>query len=376
MGWSVQTFVAGSAANGAPTSIDLPVNSPLWDQDHDWNTLLGSPFAPLHQPLPAARGCLDDETCGTLGHGYLASAPFAAGGRKLLEQARVAGYEAVLHIDYQQKTSWPPLWNNQLLPPIASRGNQTTLPIRMHQEAEAKSFWASTPDEKVNWMHPSLFPVGEYGDDICRILSEVQRHLLEPKIDGGVSWQLWTQEEVAQAFLLRLNRFLLETGIVRKETAMAASDGTGLLPQDVLEVRRVQWRYSDLRKAPRGLTRIDKHQADSAAVGEWDETAGEDEPVSYSEEVSGMDTMILQTYPKPDDNGILGVRYVPYGSVVFDSCGTIPIPRMLTWVVKWGLIADLLKKEGEANDPVRAAAAEKFYERGVFLTKMLLNTEV
>jgi len=88
---------------------------------------------------------------------------------------------------------------------------------------------------------------------------------------------------------------------------MAASDGTGLLSQDVLEVRRVQWRYSDLRKAPRGLTRIDHLQADHAAIGEWDEDIGEGEPIAYREEVTGQDTMILQTYPKPDDNGFLGV---------------------------------------------------------------------
>ena len=376
MGWAVQTFVAGSGALGAPTTLDLPVNSPLWDQDHDWNTLLGSPFAPLHQPLPAARGMLDDETAVTLGHGYLAGAPSAAGARRNIVEARKRAYEAVLHIDYQQKTMWPPLWNNQLLPPINARGNQTTLPIRMEQEDEKARFWSTTTQEGLKWMHPSLMPLADYGDEICRILSEVQRHFLEPIIDGGKTWQLWTAEEVQQAFLLRLNRYLLETGVLRKEESAAASDGTGLLSQDVLEVRRVQWRYSDGRKAPRGLTRIDHLQADHATVGEWDEDVGEDEPISYREEVTGQDTMILQTYPKPDANGFLGVRYVPYGNVLFDDCGKLPIPRMLTWVVKWGLIADLLKKEGEANDPKRASAAEAMYKRGVELSKVLLGTEV
>ena len=376
MGWTIQTFMSGSGANGAPMVIDSVVNSPLWDQDHDWNTILGSPFAPLHQPLPAARGCLDDETVSTLGLGYLAAAPFAAGARRNLEDARKRAYEAVLHIDYHQKTSWPPLWNNQVLPPIAARGNQTLLPVRMKQEEERGLFDSTTTQEGLKWMHPSLMPVGVYGDEICRILSEVQRHLLEPTIDGGNTWQLWTADEVRAAFLLRLNRFLLETGLLRKETSMAASDGTGLLPQDVLEVRRVQWRYSDLRKAPRGLTRIDHKQADSAAIGEWDEDVGEEEPISYREEVTGQDTMVLQTYPKPDDNGFMGVRYVPYETVLFDDCGRVPIPRMFTWAVKWGLIADLLKKEGEANDPKRAEGAEQIYARGVGLAKVLLGTEV
>jgi hypothetical protein len=376
MGWAVQSWVSGGAAQGAALTIDTVVQARLWDQDSDWNTPLGSPFAPLHQPLPAARGMLDDETAVTLGHGYLAGAPSAAGARRNIEDWLKRSYEAVLHIDYQQKTSWPPLWTNQLLPPIAARGSQELLPIRMQQQRERAAFWATTTQEGLRWMHPSLMPLANYGDEICRILSEVQRHLLEPTIDGGVTWQLWTAEEVQQAFLLRLNRYLLETGILRKEETDAASDGTALLSQDVLEVRRVQWRYSDRRKAPRGLTRIDHKQADSAAIGEWDEDAGEGEPISYREEVTGQDTMIIQTYPKPDDNGELGVRYVPYGNVIFDSCGTLPIPRMLTWVVKWGLIADLLKKEGEANDPVRAQAAEAIYKRGVSITRVLLGNEV
>ena len=343
MGWAVQSMVSGGGPT-PPLTIDYVVEDHIWDNDAGWNTPLGSPFAPLHQPLPAARGMLDDETAVTLGLGYLAGAPSAAGARRNIEDWLKRSYEAVLHIDYQQKTMWPPLWNNQVLPPIAARGNQTTLPIRMKQEERKALFWATTTQEGLKWMHPSLMPLADYGDEICRILSEVQRHFLEPVIDGGRTWQLWTAEEVQQAFLLRLNRYLLETGILRKEESQAASDGTALLSQDVLEVRRVQWRYSDLRKAPRGLTRIDHLQADHAAIGEWDEDVGEDEPVSYREEVTGQDTMIIQTYPKPDDNGFLGIRYVPYGNVLFDDCGTLPIPRMLTWVVKWGLIADLLKK--------------------------------
>jgi len=376
MAWAVQSWVSGGAAQGAALSIDSVVPDFAWDQDSDWNTPLGSPFAPLHQPLPAARGMLDDETAVTLGHGYLAGAPSAAGARRNIVDWLKRSYEAVLHIDYQQKTSWPPLWNNQLLPPIAARGNQTTLPVQMRQQRLSLSFWATTTQEGLKWMHPSLMPLADYGDEICRILSEVQRHFLEPVIDGGFTWQLWTAEEVQEAYLLRLNRYLLETGILRKEESQRASDGTALLSQDVLEVRRVQWRYSDGRKAPRGMTRIDHLQADHAAIGEWDEDIGEGEPISYREEVTGQDSMIIQTYPKPDANGSLGVRYVPYGSVIFDACGKLPIPRMLTWVVKWGLIADLLKKEGEANDPKRASAAEAIYKRGVELTKVLLGTEV
>lgn len=372
MAWGIQTWVAGSAANASPTIIDNVIRLNAWDNDAGWNTPLGSAFAPLHQPLPAARGMLDDETAGTLGLGYLASAPSAAGGRRNIELYRSKAYQSVLHISYQQTT--PRIWGSQTLPPIGARGSQELQPVWSQRDLIQKKFWATTTQDGLKTMHPSFMPVGYYGDEVCRVLSEVQRHFLEPVVDGGFTWQLWTVQEVQQAFMLRLQRFLLETGLLRKETTLSANDGTALLPQDVLEVRRVQWRYADYRKKPRGLTRIDTKQADQAYM-RWDETLGEAEPNSYVEEPSA-ESMELQACPKPDDNGSLGVRYVPFSTVNFETCGRLPIPRMFTWAVKWGVIADLLKKEGEANDPVRAQAAEEIYSMGVSLAKVLLGTEV
>jgi hypothetical protein len=314
---------------------------------------------------------MDDETAVTMALGYLAGAPMAAGGRRNIEIYLKRAYQAVLHIDYQQTT--PRIWPYQTLPPIASRGNQELQPVWNLKELQKKKFWATTTQEGLKWMHPSFMPVGEFGEEICHLLSEVQRHFLEPVIDGGFTWQLWTTAEVRQAFNLRFYRFLLETGLLRKEVTLEASDGNAILPQDVIEVRRVQWRYDDYRKRPRGLTRIDTLQADNAYM-DWD-GAAEAEPHSYVEEPS-PESMELRACPKPDDGGELGVRYVPFPEVNFDACGRLPIPRMFTWAVKWGLIADLLKKEGEANDPVRAEAAEEVYKMGVGLAKVLLGTEV
>jgi hypothetical protein len=373
MAWTVLPFSTASPT-GAAVVNDSIVTALEWDDQ--LNTLLGSAFAPLHQPLPAARGTLDDETVNTTAHGYLAGAPTVGGGRRAAEWRRHLQYQAVLHIDYQQNTAFAPLWDNQVLPPIAARGDQSLQPVWNARDLLQRKFQATTTQDGLRWMHPSLMPVAVYGDDVCRVLSEVQRHLLEPIIDGGVSWQLWTQTEVEQALLLRLNRFLLETGIVRKEATYTAGafDGTTTVDQDVLEIRRVQWRYSDYRKRPRNLMRIDTKQADQGHV-DWDEVNEAQEPYAYIEDPS-HESMMIRACPLPDDNGQLGVRYVPYATVNFAGCGRLPIPRMFTWVVKWGLIADLLKKEGEANDPLRASAAEEIYRNGIGLVKALLGTEV
>jgi hypothetical protein len=215
---------------------------------------------------------------------------------------------------------------------------------------------------------PWTIPGTDYGVNSCGLLSEIQNHMLEPVVDGGQTWQLWTQAEVLGFLNLRIERFLIETGILRKEYATTAtSDGYFSLPPDFLELRRVE--FVTPLGAYRPLTRIDTNQADSANPG-W-EASVVTEPTSYIEEpLAGM---TAQLYP-PVAGSVL-VRYVPLPDKVTAACKPLPIPRMFTWAIKWGVISDLLQKEGEANDPARAQAAEQLWNLGVSLAKMLNGVE-
>ncbi len=219
--------------------------------------------------------------------------------------------------------------------------------------------------------NPWDIPGSAYGVSSCELLSEIQRHFLEPVVDNGLTWQLWEAAEVRAFLNLRIQRFLLETGIVRKEAqvAVSANQTSVEAPSDLLELRKVD--FLDVSGVYTNLTRIDELQADNGNPG-WE--ALPSSPQSYIEEP--LPSLSLRLYPTPSVGGTLYVRYVPIPETVTAACTILPIPRMFSWALKWGVIADLLVKEGEANDPKRGQAAESQFTLGVNLARYLSGVEI
>lgn len=370
MGWGVGTSFCG-IAGGPLHSNDFIFYYKTWEEK--WASANGTPLVILDQPAPAARGLLDDDIFNT-GLVQGPAAPYADGGRRAKEEFLRRKWKAQLLIDYKIGSLDPGAFS--AADRFLVKDSQELLPVLMRTWARQVGYKLATTQEGLNWLaqRPDWVPSGIYYDTKCRVLEEIQRHLLEPIIDKGVTWQLWGADEVHKVLEYRTHRFLVETGILRKEVFTPTTIGstTIAVPQDSIEVRRVDFEYSDLRQKPRALQRIDTLQADNGIVG-WDD--GTAEPVSYIEDPM-VDSMTIRTCPPPDAVGTVGIRYVPMPP--FDQgipCEPLPIPRLFTWAVKWGVIADLLKKEGSANDPVRSAEAEQIYDLGVSLAKFLLGAK-
>lgn len=217
----------------------------------------------------------------------------------------------------------------------------------------------------------SLFPapLGQitYDDTVCRMLSEIQRHLLEPVIDEGVSWQLWTEDEVRGSMEERIASFLLATGVTRERITIDVAAGTleVQIPQTVIEIRRVQWFDGVNRQT---LCRDDEDQLDSANSG-WESDAPSI-PAFYVEQP--LPTLTLKLNPVPATDGELHLVVV-HRPVSLSGCSNFPIPSMFIPGIKWGVLADLLRKEGEANDPERAAYCEKRFAEVIDLARSLLG---
>ena len=62
---------------------------------------------------------------------------------------------------------------------------------------------------------------------------------------------------------------------------------------------------------------------------------------------------------------VLSINSGPAWSAASDSL--MNMPDDWTWVVKWGALADLLSKESNAKDVVRAEYCKKRYEEGLAL---------
>lgn len=381
--WGIQSWVSGSF----PLTPALDVQDYVYDQtrlvwQEKWNTFLGTDLVILTNPAPTCRGILDDEVFVT---GFVSDisppapvAVFVAGGRRKSEHLLRKAREFQLQLTYR---IWPnfidpgAFWNTDT---VLVKSSIEHLPVLLKAQAREAQFAAALGHGWLDGLktRPYLIPAGRYGDEKCRVLEEIQRHFLEPVIDEGQTWDLWTYEEVHKALEMRTYRFLLETGIARKEVLVGMPFGQveAEMPQDAIEIRRVDWEYDDLRQKPRVLQRIDTLQADYGQP-QWDETPGE--PVAYIKDPGMADnSMALRLFPQQDADGTLRIRYVPMPTLRPEVlCEPLPIPRMFTWALKWGVIADLLKKEGEANDPVRAAQAEKMYELGVDLARFLVGAK-
>lgn len=246
--------------------------------------------------------------------------------------------------------------------------NPTEMPIGRYKERKRKAGMVVRESFQRPFILPPI-PATEYQRTLCSILAEIQRHLLEPVVDDGATWQLWTRAEVEKAFNRRVLTFLRATGVTRQRTTINVSLNVAdyTLPSSVLTLRRMVWDPSGgANEGSRSLLPIDEAQLD--AVPGWEVETGE--PVAY---VLRDDKFRL--YPIPSVTGVIQISYVPFPATV-TGCQNIPVPSVFAPFLKWGVIADLLRKEGEANDPERAKYAEGRYSEGEELGRLLLGTDI
>jgi hypothetical protein len=202
------------------------------------------------------------------------------------------------------------------------------------------------------------------------LMRELQWHLLEDEGDppcDAVS-VFGGSDEVLACLNRRLKHFCYETEIIQTEATLAAdTSGVYPLPADLLKLKRVE-------VAGYLIKPLDQLQADFAQAT-WEATTTTGDILGYI--VQPEANLSLRFAPKRTGLTVV-VDYVAAPAAVTQPVGCfgwglLPIPRILAWAVKWGVLADLLNKEGEMNDPARAQFAEQMYLLGVDLAKMLIT---
>lgn len=212
---------------------------------------------------------------------------------------------------------------------------------------------------------PYELPAINYSVTVQEIIDEIRRHLLEDM--SVTTWSLWTETEVYTFIQQRVVRFLMETGIVRERITQAhpEQDDTADLPRDLLELRRVAWEGVALPKT-------DAFVMDHGQSGWY---SGTDVPFAYIEEP--RDPLSIQLVKTPTLAGTLDLIYIAPIINVVDPHGQrnpyLPIPAAFCPHLKYGVMADMLLKEGEAHDPIRAEHCSKRYEEGVQLAKLWIG---
>jgi hypothetical protein len=201
------------------------------------------------------------------------------------------------------------------------------------------------------------------------LLSQIQLALVEPP-DGGISWPsgLWRKEEVLSLLNQRQDRLLFDTLLQVGIANLTVTAGTSrvALPADWLHSVDLVWRGDD--GVVQELVRSTTFEADQI-ITTWEST--QSTPLVYIE--TEADHLQVIIAPEPDVNGTIELLYVPIG----DECGgegtLLTVPDEVRHGVKYGVLADLLSKDGRGKDPGRSQYCEQRYDLCVQACRQLLE---
>ena len=178
---------------------------------------------------------------------------------------------------------------------------------------------------------------------------------------GGVS-------TVLRYIYNRVCRLQLEVGLLRKTstTITATAAGVLTLPADLIEIRSIY--ANGVRLEP-----TDPRMAD-LTIDTWQTSPTGDYKGWYLEPGDPL-TLHLVPAITPSTFECYYV-YAPTEPTVPGGCGTFPdfpLPFVFWWIVKYGVLADLLGNEGEMYDIKRANECEQLFQEGVALAKLALE---
>lgn len=202
------------------------------------------------------------------------------------------------------------------------------------------------------------------------ILSQLQRVTLEGVGDGGATWPsgMWTQAEVLGYLNQRQDRFLAATGLLWTvlESAITLNQAAQANPADWIAT--VFMAYKSGAGLYRELPRLDALELDYA-LPTWP-GASSAAPRGYYE----VDGSTLTTYvvPIPTDAGSALERYyVAMGTALTAGGVNFSVPDEFVPTLKYGALADLFSKVGQAANPVLAQASEARWQEGVELGALM-----
>jgi len=304
------------------------------------------------------------------------------------------------------------IYENQLLPEAVVTLPDGELQEEYRTAMRAKRWepWLAWTKRRQTAIEGSLnkgtfnYPMDAWGEPLGEMLGEIQQHMLEVFKNRGLFFydSLWTSEEILRFVENRTNQFLLQTGIVRETASQSVgTNGQVILPTTSNVLRRAIFTSSASATFPLELG--DYHKADAGNPG-WESGSGEPERlITWGKGLAELE-------PKPSAAGTLLLDYVPtyslealtglsYGdghsptdrvstrpgalatrrvigkksfvAVAIDTL--LPVPGNFVPYIKYGTMADMLSKEGEAHDEDRAKYCEGRFTEGIELAKMWMG---
>lgn len=197
-------------------------------------------------------------------------------------------------------------------------------------------------------------------------LLEVEWRLVE---DASFTSGLWTIAEIAGYYNQRQNRFNRDAKLLLAYEAVAVGSGatTVALPEDWIATQRATWRSAAGVISPVGLS--DRFAAQQGIASATAPTV----PLMLDDQSAGP--RVGELYPPPITAGTLGLVYASLCEILnFNGTGDIfDLPDEFVPYITYGVMADMLSKDGRGQDLVRAKYCEERFEEGIALAAILLT---
>lgn len=206
--------------------------------------------------------------------------------------------------------------------------------------------------------------------------SEIQIQLLEPTIDGGVTWLsgLWSQQEIIDYANQRQYRFMKDTNLMMAYARIdhAATVGTGALPDDWMVTYRADWLDQSGGASDGQIRELEKAGTwvYDQSMPDWGTTPAA-RPLGFND--SESPTLAYQLMPPPLNEGQVLLLYVSLTSVLTGAGELFTVNDEFIPAIKYGIMADMLRKVGRGQDLERADYCELRYQEGVTAAKMILG---
>lgn len=196
-----------------------------------------------------------------------------------------------------------------------------------------------------------------------QLLQELQCLMIEPVVDLGETWLsgLWTLEEILAAANQRQQRFLAETCLVGGWLQQAcAAQEIQTLDEEIVFVNHVIYEDGNPGTCT-PLLPLSRFSADLAVPG-W---TGQTRPSPFGYLLGQTGTTELSLVPPPVTPGLLHLFGVFLAEVLDRSGVQLAIPDEWEPYLRYGIMADMFGKQGEAYDQTRATYCEQRWQEGV-----------
>lgn len=181
---------------------------------------------------------------------------------------------------------------------------------------------------------------------------------------------LWTLAEVLGYYNQRQYRFLKETKILAAWTTITWIPGVPEqpLPDDWIVSIAAAWR--DLASGT-SFVLPSSDQFETDHLNRLAMTTTARKPQAYRD--SDTESLTLAVAPPPANPGAVELLYVALSELLDGSGVYFTIPDEWVPYLKYGVLADMLGKDGRGQDLLRARYAEQRFAEGVALAQALLE---